>query len=254
MDRKQTLNGKKIITMNRESLFQLWARIGVNFPAFTPSAEEPLVEELVAHTSLTGRYEPRLMEGMTGWMAKHGDLVNTSLMHRYLSQGNSAVLGLVFDIVDTKQSVKLKQLLKYCTPAKKAEMLFYAAENSPTMKSEALAKESAINEKWNLYYVSLRIKTDAVFERKEILKHNPNLARRALFGAGMRTEILNYLLAKGTSFPAEIAGDLGYRYHRIIEDIQGLIRDGAVEDRHSAKKRILKISPAFEKYLNVLPW
>ena len=63
--------------MNSESLFQLWARIGVNFPAFTPSAEEPLVEELIAHTSLTGRYEPRLMEGMTGWMAKHGDLVNT---------------------------------------------------------------------------------------------------------------------------------------------------------------------------------
>jgi len=195
-----------------------------------PSGEEPLIEELIAQTSIVGRYEPRLIEGMAGWIRKHGDLVNTSLMHKHIANGDPAVIGLLLDILDSKESAKLKHLTKYCSPKKQAEMLFYTAESSPVMKAQAIENEGEVNKRWNLYYVSLRIKTDAVLGRKEILKRNPNLARRALFGAEMRTEILNFLLWKGSSFPAEISKSLGYRYHRVIEDIQGLIRDGAIID------------------------
>ena len=133
-------------------------------------------------------------------------------------------------------------------------MLFYAAETSPTMKAQAIENETELNRKWNLFYVSLRVKTDAVFNRKEMLKKNPNLARRALFGVVMRTEILNFLLRKGTSFPAEISRTLGYRYHRVISDIQNLIRDGAIIDSVAGKRRELKISPAFYDYLNAMPY
>ena len=240
--------------MNQTSLFPLWVKVGVNFPAIESSREEPLIEELIAQTSVIGRYEPRLIECMAGWIAKHGDLINTSLMHKYISQGNSAVLGLIFDILETKQSDKLKNLLKYCMPNEKAEMLFHAAENSPTMKAEAVKKEIDINRKWNLYYVSLRVKTDAILNRQIVLKNNPKLARRVLFGTVMRTEILNYLLERKTSFPAEIANHFGYQYHRVIEEIQNLIGIGAIFDSHSSKKRILKLSPSFEKYLNIIPW
>jgi hypothetical protein len=100
----------------------------------------------------------------------------------------------------------------------------------------------------------LRIKTAAVFDRKEVLKRNPNLARRALFGVVMRTEILNYLLQNESSFPAEISKALGYRYHRVISDIQGLIRDGAIIDSFAGKKRQLKISPSFHDFLNAIPY
>ena len=168
--------------------------------------------------------------------------------------GDPAVIGLVFDTLTSKETAKLKQLTKYCRPKKKAEMLFFAAESSPTMKAQAVEHETEINRKWNLLYVSLRIKTDAVFDRKEVLKRNPNLARRALFGVVMRTEILNFLLQKGSSFPAEISKALGYRYHRVISDIQGLIRDGAIVDSFAGKKRQLKISPAFHDFLNAIPY
>jgi hypothetical protein len=240
--------------MNSEPLFSMWARLGVNFPAFTPSKDEPLVEGLIAQTSLIGRYEPRLIEGMAGWLQKHGDLINTSLMRRHIMNGDPAVIGLVFDVLSSKETPKLKQLTKYCRPKKKAEMLFYAAETSPTMKAQAIENETELNRKWNLLYVSLRIKTDAVYDRKEVLKRNPNLARRALFGVVMRTEILNFLLQKGSSFPAEISKALGYRYHRVIADIQGLIRDGAIIDSFAGKKRLLKISPAFHHYLHAIPY
>jgi len=240
--------------MDTEPLFPLWARIGVNFPAFEPSHEEPLIEKLIAQTSIIGRYEPRLIEGMAGWLQKHGDLVNTSLMHKHVPCGDPAVIGLLLDILDSKEASKLKHLAKYCSPKKKSEMLFYAAESSPTMKAQAIENEGDLNRKWNLYFVSLRIKTDAVLNRKEVLKRNSNLARRALFGAEMRTEILNFLLEKGSSFPAEISKSLGYRYHRVIEDVQGLIRDGAIVDTALGKKRQLKISESFNKYLNIIPF
>lgn len=240
--------------MKTEPLFSMWSRLGVNYPAFEPSQDEPLIEDLIAQTSLIGRYEPRLIEGMAGWLEKHGDLVNTSMMHKHIAGGDPAVIGLLFDILSSKESAKLKQLIKYCHPRKKAEMLFYAAETSPTMKAQAVKNETELNRKWNLFYVSLRIKTDAVSNRKEVLKKNPNLARRALFGAIMRTEILNFLLRKGTSFPAEISKTLGYRYHRVIADIQDLIRDGAIIDSFAGKRRELKISPAFYDYLNAIPY
>jgi hypothetical protein len=175
-------------------------------------------------------------------------------MHKQIGNGDPAVIGLLFEILTSKETAKLKQLTKYCRPKKKAEMLFYAAETSPMMKAQAIENETELNRKWNLFYVSLRIKTDAVFNRKEVLKKNPNLARRALFGAVMRTEILNFLLRKGSSFPAEISKTLGYRYHRVIADIQDLIRDGAIIDSISGKKRKLTVSPAFYDYLNVIPY
>jgi hypothetical protein len=240
--------------MNCEPLFSMWARLGVNFPAFMPSEEEPPVEELIAQTSLIGRYEPRLIEGMAGWLQKHGDLINTALMRRHIQNGDDAVIGLIFDLLSSKETAKLKPLAKYCRPKKKPEMLFYAAETSPTMKAQAIENETEFNRKWNLLYVSLRVKTDSVFERKEVLKMNPNLARRALFGMVMRTEILNFLLQKGSSFPAEISKALGYRYHRVIADIQDLIRDGAIIDSFVGKKRQLKISPSFREYLNTTPY
>jgi len=70
----------------------------------------------------------------------------------------------------------------------------------------------------------------------------------------MRTEILNFLLQNESSFPAEISRALGYRYHRVIADIQDLIRDGAILDSFAGKKRQLKISPAFHDYLNAIPY
>ena len=240
--------------MNTEPLFSMWARLGVNFPAFKPCQDEPLLEELIAQTSLIGRYEPRLIEGMAGWLQKNANLVNTSLMHKHIAKGDPAVIGLLFDLLSSKETAALKRLTKYCRPKNKAEMLFYVAETSPTMKAKAIENEIELNRKWNLFYVSLRVKTDAVLNRKEILKKNPNLARRALFGVVMRTEILNFLLRNGSSFPAEISKTLGYRYHRVILDIQNLIKDGAIIDSVAGKKRELKISPAFYDYLNTMPY
>lgn len=232
----------------------MWVRLGVNFPSFEPSIEEPLLEDLIAKTSLIGRYEPRLIEAMAGWIQKHGDLMNSSLMHKHIESGDSAVLGLLSDLLDSKEAVKFNSIHKYCKPKENAEMLFFSAEKSAVMKAQAIENATELNEKWNLYYVNLRVKTDSVFNRRMVLKRNPNLARRALFGSEMRTEILNFLLSKKVSFPSEIAKSLGYRYHRVLEDIHNLMRDGALVEISSNKKKEIRLSPLFIDYLKSIPF
>jgi hypothetical protein len=240
--------------MNLESLFSSWARLGINFPGFKPSSQEPLVEDLIAATTVIGRYEPRLLECMAGWLFKHSDLVNTSLMHKRIKNSEAAVLGIILEMLHSKESTKLRQLAKYCKPKSKAEMLFYTAETSATMKAEAVQKATSVNKRWNVYFASFRIKTDSVLDRRQVLKNNPNLARRAIFGNDLKTEILNFLITKGMSYPAEITKYLGYRYHQVFTNIQELIKDGLVIDTALKKRKKIHISPLFQNYLTALPY
>ena len=235
-------------------LCKKWMRLGVGFSNTEPYLEEPQLEELIAETSVMGRYDPRLIEGMAGWIQEHGDLINMSLMHKNIHLSDSAVIGLISDLVTGKEAQKFKKIAKYCTPKPQPEMLFYGTEKSKEARIKAVENETEKNRRWNLYYVGFKIKSGAVFQRNLMLKLNHNLARRALFGAEMRTEIFNYLLAKERSFPAEIARNLGYRYHRVMEDIHGLLKDGALIRHETGRKKEVVIASAFAEYLRQMPF
>jgi len=236
------------------ALCKKWMRLGVGFSGTEPALEEPHLEELIAETSLIGRYDVRLIEGMAGWIQEHGDLINMSLMHKNIKLADSAVIGLVSDLISGAAAQKFKKIVKYCTPKTQPEMLIYGSEKSEETRTAAVKNETEANRRWNLYFVDLRIKSDAVFQRNLMLKLNHNLARRALFGAEMRTEILNYLLEKERSFPAEIARNLGYRYHRVMEDVHGLLKDGALVRYETGRKKEITIAQPFADYLRQIPF
>jgi len=237
-----------------DSLYEKWNHLAGAFPAMGCSLQEPLLEELIAETSVIGRYEPRLIEIMAGWIQENGDLINTVLMSKFIPSGDSSVIGLLTDLLDSKEALKFKNLQKYCVPKEQPEMLYHEANSSPTLKAKAVETETEINRKWNLYYVSLRIKTNAIYNRQWVLKNNPNLARRALFGAEMRTEILNYLLSRERSFTAEIARTFGYRQHRVAEEIDRMIKEGIVKEYPSGRKKEIAMQPEFGKYLGLIPF
>ncbi|MDR0308041.1 MAG: hypothetical protein LBI42_14545 [Chitinispirillales bacterium] len=236
------------------ALYRKWMRLGVGFSGTEPALEEPYLEELIAETSLIGRYDSRLIEGMAGWIQEHGDLINMSLMQKNIKLADSAVLGLISDLVAGKEAQKFKKIAKYCTPKSQPEMLFYGTGKSEETRTEAVKSETAVNRRWNLYYVDFKIKNGVVFQRNLMLKLNHNLARRALFGAEMRTEILNFLLNKRQSFPAQIARSLGYRYHRVMEDVHTLLRNGALVQQEVGRKKEITIAQPFMDYLKQIPF
>ena len=162
-----------------DTVFEDWVRIGVKFTGTKPSADEPLVEGLIAQTSIVCRKWPRLMDVMAGLVQLYGDLLNVSLMRKYIPHGDSAVIGLLCDLVTSREAEKIKLLTKYCAPKETPEFLF--PENYLTIDIvEHMVPEETrkICRKWNLYFPYVRIKTNCMLIRKDILSRNPNLAHR----------------------------------------------------------------------------
>jgi hypothetical protein len=47
---------------------------------------------------------------------------------------------------------------------------------------------------------------------------------------------------------------LGYRYHRVLEDVHNLLRDGALVERSFNKKKEIRLSQPFIDYLKTIPF
>lgn len=231
------------------NIFESWRRLGVNFTSVDSSMQEPQVEKLVRDTLIKGRDEPRLLECMAAWLYQYGDLINISLMRNYVTQTDSAVFGFILELINHK---RLNQLIKYCTPKKDPEMLFNV--NSTIMKAEAVNSSSDINRKWNLYYVSFRIKNNAIMNRHYVLKNNPNLARRSLFGVSLKTEIINFILNNEDVYVAGISHYMGCHYHLVSSDIKEMIEDGIVRSVQYKRKNILEFIPSFRNYFCATPF
>jgi len=232
-----------------DSVFEDWVRVGVRFSGTQPAAIEPLMEKLIAQTSIVCRYWPQLFDIMAGWVQMHGDLINIPLMYKYLPESDRAVIGLLSDITNSKEAAKFKQLTKYCPPKKMPEMLFLEPKEYFTLENiiYIVPPDTAkLCKKWNLYYLSLNIKTNATFLREAILEHNPNLARRAMLGANMKTEILNYLLSKKISSPAEIADVVRHRLEKITDEVNILVADGFLTKTENG----ITLTPSFTEYLH----
>jgi hypothetical protein len=153
-----------------DSLFEGWQRFGVRFTHTEPAAEPMLLERLIAETSIWGRYKPRLMDGMLGWIQKCGDLIDISLMRENLRYGASAVIGLLSDVLTSDAAQNFKQIKQYCTPKTKPEMLFHIGNDFMPLMIKAAYVATEINRIWNLYYVSLLIKTSTLYTRQYILR------------------------------------------------------------------------------------
>jgi hypothetical protein len=241
----------KILT---NSVFEDWVRVGVRFSGTQPAAKEPLMEKLVAQTSIVCRYWPRLFDVMAGWIQMHGDLINVPLMYKYLADSDTAVIGVLCDILTSCEATNFKKLTKYCSPKKAPEMLFLEPKEYYTLENIRYivpAETANIIQKWNLYYLSVKIKTNATFLREGILKHNPNLARRAMLGANMKTEILNYLLSKKSSSIAEIAAAVKHRLEKITGEVNILLADGflTATEKEIGPQTQVTLTPSFVEYL-----
>jgi hypothetical protein len=163
-----------------DSLFEEWMCFGVRFTNTEPAAKEPQLERLIAETSLWGRYKPRLMDGMLGWIQKCGDLIDISVLRENIQYGDSAVLGLLSDVVTSDVAQNFKQIGQYCTPKAKPEMLFHIGNSFRPLVMKAAYVATEVNHKWNLYYVSLRIKTSTSYTRSYILENCHSLVQKTL--------------------------------------------------------------------------
>ena len=237
-----------------ETCIRKWVRTGINFTGYSMYKHEVNLEELIAATSVIGRYEPRLIYCMTSWIIKNGDLINVYRLKSEVINSDTAVLGALLEISLThKADKKLGNIIKFCNKKEKPEMMFIIADTSPSLKLSIIENGDLICNKWNVLCKEITIKPDSLFNRSYIMKHNKNLARRMLFGVQMKTEIFNILLEKKNLYIKQLQDILGYKYPVIFNEIKKLHDEGIIDWYEDKQMKWISLNKRMENYLNKVP-
>ena len=239
---------------NTDDVARHWRRAGVNHVGVHGSRTAVRIEELIARTTVLGRRDPRLIHGMVAWIARFGDLLNISLLRKAVSSSDGAVLGAVLEsAVGAGGDPRLSRVLRACRPKAEPELMFPHAGRFPSVRLQALTAGDAICAKWNVCCVEMPVKSDILFGREYVLKHNPELRRRALLGCNMKSAILELLLQRGAATITEIMKATGFRYPAIHHEVSILTRDFFLDATKQGRKRVLRLRPSIRDYLSSVP-
>ncbi len=209
------------------------------------------LEKILVETSQAGRDDSRLLFGMRGWLLKHHDLVNGSRLIRFVRQEKqTAVLGAVIDsVIEINPRSVLKAVRRYCRKLNKPEFLFRRIGRSPT-ESELNQEEClSVWKRWNLISREMSTMGEAILEKPYVLRNNPNLALRALFGAGTRAEIFSYFIKNKEGNALEISFALGQSYQPVYSELMALCKIGLGKVTKVGAERIFQVPYPFLKVL-----
>jgi len=131
---------------------------------------------------------------LKAWIKSFGDLINIKRLVKIVPEENSPLLGaLIEKAVECGAHSRLKAVANQCKRAGTGEFLFHLAKDKPTLALEAMESATALNERWNVYWKTIEAKTDMIYNRTAVLKANPILMYRALFGVIIRADIIVFL-------------------------------------------------------------
>lgn len=226
-----------------------WTRLGVGF---TESfSEQGLIdlEKTILETTHAGREDSRLLFGMRGWLLKHHDLINGSRLIRFVKkEPETAVLGALIDsMIEEAPRSTLLYVRRYCKKLRKPEFLFSKIAESKALSELNREENLSVWRHWNLISREMGEMEGAIYEKKYVLKHNLNLALRALFGPGMRAEVLSYFLKNKEGNAAQIAKALEQSYQPVYSELKAIQAIGLV---HEEKEGIACV---FQIEKNIIP-
>jgi hypothetical protein len=205
-----------------ENLRQYWARLGVAFDERFPRRGVIDLERLMMDTCVEGRRDPRLLFGMRGWLLKHHDLVNVNRLIRMVREcKETAILGAIIDsVLECAPRSSLRYVRKYCRKALEHRFVFEAVEASRVMRRVNEEENLPVWKAWGLISREMESMEGAIAEKGFVLRHNRNLALRALFGSGMRAEILSYLLENKAGNAHQISRGVGQSYEPVYSELK----------------------------------
>lgn len=238
------------------NLHNIWSRLGV---AFDVSLSKNLfidLEDTLIQTAQQGREDSRLLFGMRGWLLKHHDLVNCARLVRKLkAQENTAVLGAIVEsvVVERPRSF-LRYVTKYCQPLKKKEILFFKVSRSKILSKLNKESNHPIWKKWGLISREMGDMKGAIREKSFVLKHNLNLAIRALFGPNLKAEILSYFIKNKQGHVYQIAKMTGFSYQPVYSELDSFNQLGLLKEERMGRKRVFRFNSGFFSKILLAPF
>ncbi len=228
--------------------------MGIGF--HEPHSEPILIdlERTLIETAHAGRDDSRLLFGMRGWLLKHHDLVNgTRLIRLVKSEKETAILGAIIDsVLEEESRSTLRYVKKYCRKAKTPEFVFNRIASSPVQSERNREENLTVWKRWNLISREMESSEGAIMEKPYVLKHNRNLALRALFGPILKADLLAYFLEYKQGNAHQVAQALGQSYEPVYHELQSFKEIGFMEDEKAGLSRVFKIKSPARSRLNAL--
>ncbi|EKD50112.1 MAG: hypothetical protein ACD_62C00649G0002 [uncultured bacterium] len=230
-------------------LYKTWARLGVAFNVKPTSDSVIDIEDVLIRTAHEGRDDSRLLFGMRGWLIKHHELVNSArLISKIKCLTETAVLGAIIDsVVEIHPRSNLKYIVKYCHPLSQPDFVFRSVKNSNILSQLNLQENLSLWKKWNLISREMEYNKEAIYEKKHVFKHNPWLILRALFGAGLKAEVLTYFFHHKKGNARQIAQTTQLSYEPVYSELRLLNKIGLVKEKKRGRARVFSFCPSFFK-------
>jgi hypothetical protein len=236
-----------------DSLYGQWRKLGLLF-SVEQSRGPVFPENLIAQTTHSGRSEARLFWGMLTWIIKYGDLINGARLFSALDQADGAVLGAVLSVAHQKGAdPKLRNILAKCRPKAVPEILFHSMAAMKVTSQHETDNGLPEFREWGLLCSTARVLDDAVEPRGTVLARNRNLALRAAFGPGIRSDLLFCLQQRPRLSIRGFSQALGLSYQPVYAEAQKLVKNGIVLSEKIGNLRVLSLTDRSRGFLSALP-
>jgi hypothetical protein len=210
------------------SIWRQWCRMGV---AGSVGQKDPWVidpEPLLAFTTEVARHDARMFDEVMDWLVRNGNWINTQRLSTVVHQdnvGDKAVLGAIASwMAEQDKSMKWRGLAQRTVSAARtpAEPLFHTA------KGRAPRPSSAADVHFQRYgLVRDTVRTRGMTQSVN-MKDPANIMfkSRAVFGIGIRADVMAYMVTTEGAHPRDMARILGYNHMRVQEVLVGLAEAG----------------------------
>ena len=224
-------------------VWQQWCRLGVSGTSAGKSKWVIDPEPLLAFTSEVGRHDARLFDQVLDWLAVNGAWINTQRLSAVMKQdktGSPPVVGAMAAwMCDQDKSMKWRGIARRNVgdARKPAEPLFRTTS----------AGRMPVFEQPNRHFESYGLLREEVGTRGIAKPANMNDAvnimfkSRALFGIGIRADVMVYLLTTEGGHARRIAELLGYNHMRVQEVLTGLADAGFISLRAAGRAKHYRI-------------
>jgi hypothetical protein len=235
-----------------EELKSQWSRIGFRF-LDKPSKAPVDLERLIVETTRAGRQDPVLLSAMLTWIIHFSDLINTARLLRLLKDADLSVLGLILDLsLEHHAHKKLKQLILKFTAKTKPEILFSVMDSMVTTRNSEIENSIPAGRKWGLFVSDISIKADALHNRDWILKRNPNLYFRALFGANIKAEVFSQLFKLKETYIQELSRAIGVSYQPVYAEVKEMAENHFLNMKSIGRTKLISMNPLFNRHFQAL--
>jgi hypothetical protein len=200
-------------------------------------------EPLLAFTTEVARHDARMFDEVLDWLIMNGHWINTqrfSTIARQDNIGHAAVIGAMASwMTEQDKSMKWRGLARRMIPVvQKPEVALYQAKSAGPLA--VIGQPDDHFQRYGLLRGPIRTRG---MTRPVNMKEPANIMfkSRAIFGIGIRADVMAYLVASEGGHARRIAEILGYNHMRVTEVLASMAEAGIVAVYSTGRSKHYKI-------------